>query len=113
LAAGLRPSVIAGFFGALLLGILLSIAFTQGLQTLASALFIGAFVLALLLRVYRAEYLMGFVLGMTFTFGAVLPTLIGSIIAAVSAMVHLGIRPLLARLWSKLGNKGSVTTRKA
>jgi len=90
-------SVIAGFAAALLLGALLSVCFTRGYETAASSLFLGMFVLALLLRVYRAECLLGFVLGMTFTFGAVLPTIIGSIIAIFSAAVHLGIRPLFMR----------------
>ena len=89
--------VVAGFAGALLLGALLSVCFTRGYETAASSLFLGMFVLALLLRVYRAECVLGFVLGMTFTFGAVLPTIIGSIIAAISAAVHLAARPVLVR----------------
>lgn len=95
-----RPaaSVVAGFAGALLFGVLLSVCFTHGYETAASSLFLGMFVLALLLRVCRAECVLGFVLGMTFTFGAVLPTLVGSIIAGISAAVHLGVRPVLVRL---------------
>ena len=58
--------------------------------------------LALLLPVYRAECVLGFVLGMTLTFGAVLPTVFGSIIAAVSVVVHLYVRPVLMRLWTWL-----------
>lgn len=101
-------SAIAGFAGAMLFGILLSAAFTHGYETAASSLFLGMFVAALLLRVYRAECLLGFVLGMTFTFGAVLPTLIGLIIAAVSALVHLMIRPLLVRLRNRFRRPQSV-----
>jgi hypothetical protein len=95
-----RPtaSVVAGFACALLLGVLLSVCFTHGFERAASSLFLGMLVLALLLRVYTAECLLGFVLGMTFTFGAVLPTIIGSIIAMGSAAVHLGVRPVLVRL---------------
>jgi hypothetical protein len=96
--SGLQSTVFTGFFASLLLGVLLSVAFSNGYETVASSLFLVMFVLAVLLRVYRAEYLLGFVLGMTFAFGAVLPTLVGSIIAAVSAVVHLGIRPLLVWL---------------
>jgi len=108
-ASTLPMNVIVGLVAALLLGALLSFAFTQGYESMASSLFVGMFVLAVLLRVYRAECLLGFVLGMTFTFGAVLPTLIGSLIAAVSAIVHLGIRPLLARLWRRFKRAKSVT----
>jgi hypothetical protein len=105
----LMASVIAGFAGALLLGVLLSVCFTQGYERAASSLFLGMFVLALLLRVYRAECLLGFVLGMTFTFGAVLPTIIGSIIAMISAAVHLGVRPVLVRVLGGSKSKRTLT----
>ena len=94
----LPASVVAGFMGSLFFGILLSVSFTRDYQTIASYLFLGMFLLALLLPVYRAECVLGLVLGMTFTFGAVLPTGIGSIIAAVSASIHFYVRPLLVHL---------------
>lgn len=99
----LSRSVVAEFLGALLFGSLLSICFTHGYETASSSLFLGMFVLAVLLRVYRAECLLGFVIGMTFTFGAVLPALIGSIVAGVSALVHLAVRPVLVGLWNRFG----------
>jgi len=95
----LPMSVVAGFVGSLLFGILLAVAFTNHFQSLASYLFLGLILLAVLLPVYRAECVLGFVLGMTFTFGAVLPTVVGSIIGALSAAIHLFLRPLLLRLW--------------
>lgn len=107
-APKLPLTVIIGFLGPLVLGILLSVAFSNDYETMAASLFLGMFVLALLLPVYRAECLLGFVLGMTFTFGAVLPTLIGSVVAAVSAVVHLGIRPLLVWLWHRFIRPKSV-----
>lgn len=96
--AGLPAGAVAGFAAALALGIALSACFTYGYETAASVLFFGTLVLALLSRVYRAECVLGFVLGMTFTFGAVLPTLIASAIAAVSAAAHLLLWRPLARL---------------
>ena len=47
----------------------------------------------LVLRSYWAEYLFGFVVGMAFVFGSVLPTLIGSVAVSISAIAHLVIRP--------------------
>jgi hypothetical protein len=99
-ASKLPMSVVAGFAGALLFGIVLSASFTYDYENVASVMFRGMFLLALLLPVYRAECVLGFVLGMTFTFGAVLPTAIGSIFAALSAAVHLLFRPALVRLWN-------------
>jgi hypothetical protein len=96
----------AGFAAALAYGLLLSWSYTHGLEALSSALFLGAFALAVLLRIYRAECVLGFVLAMSYTFGGVLPILIATVIASVSALVHLGGRPLLARLWRRMRGGG-------
>ena len=73
---------------ALLWGAALSLAFMLG-HPAVSFIFFGAFVAALFLHVYRAEYVLGFALGLTFTFGAVLPVLIASVIALYSFLAHL------------------------
>ena len=62
----------------------------------------GMLLLALMLPVYRAECVLGFVLGMTFTFGAILPTVVASVIAAFSALVHLCVRPVFMGRWNRL-----------
>ena len=49
------------------------------------------------LPTYRAEYLFGFVLGMTFVFGSILPTLFGLLAVALSAAAHLLLWP--AGMW--------------
>jgi hypothetical protein len=100
-------SVVAGFVGALLFGISLSVAFTNNFESIATYLFQGALLLAILLPIYHAEYELGFVLGMTFTFGAVLPTVVGSVIGALSAVVHLFLRPVLVRLWKSVSRRRS------
>jgi hypothetical protein len=101
-AVKLPASVIAGFAGALLFGIALSASFMTGHDSISLALFQAMLLLALLLPVYRVECLLGFVLGMTFTFGAVLPTFIGSVIAAISAAVHFLVYPLFVLGWKRL-----------
>ena len=95
-------SIIAGFLVALLVGIALTVAFTMGNEAVASYIAQGIIVLAVLLPIYRAECFLGFVLGMTFTFGAVLPTAIGSVFAALSAVMHLLVYPLLGPIWTWL-----------
>jgi hypothetical protein len=97
--SSLPVRVVAGFVCSLVIGILLSVSFTTHHESVASYLFLGILLLAVVLPVYRAECVLGFVLGMTLTFGAVLPTMFGSIIGAVSAAIHLLLRPGLARLW--------------
>ncbi len=97
------PQIIrAGFLGAFAFALTLAIAFSTGHSDVAGLMFRGMLVLALLLPVYRAECVLGFVLGMTFTFGVVLPTAIATLLAGLSALVHLGIRPVMHRLWVRV-----------
>ncbi|NYZ62769.1 hypothetical protein [Luteimonas deserti] len=104
-AADLRRVVLAGVFGfsvAALTGVFLSVAFVQGHENLAGLVLMAALGLAVLLRADRAECLLGFVLAMTFVFGAVLPVLIGSVVVVVSMLAHRIVYPLAYRLWRRL-----------
>lgn len=76
--------VALGFLLPLLMGAALSLSFQLQLQALTETLFFGLLLLALLLPAHRPESLLGFVLGMSWTFGAVLPLLIGGLIAGLS-----------------------------
>lgn len=109
-ASRLPLTVVVGFVVALLFGILIAICFTHGYETVLSYLFPGMVVLALLLPAYRAECVLGFALGMTLTFGAVLPTVIATIITIASALTQLWIYPLVMRQWAWLKKSRSTTT---
>lgn len=98
-------SAIAGFTGALVLGGLLAFGFSHGYENFTGTLFQVMLLLALLLPAYRAETLLGFVFGMNIVFGAVLPTAIGGILAALSAVVHLLLWPMLMRAWRWMRGK--------
>lgn len=50
------------------------------------------------LPVYRIECIFGFVVGMTFTFGAVLPTLVAVVFAAVSVVAHFIFRAVMSAI---------------
>jgi hypothetical protein len=83
-------------FGAsLLFGIVLSALITFEVSGLSSYMLFSVFILALFFPVYHAECLLGFVIGMTYSVGAVLPTFIGSILAFVGALIYLLIRPAI------------------
>lgn len=88
-------SIMVGFVASLFYGVSLAVAFTQHNETIAASLFLGMLWLAVLIPVYRAEYILGFVLGMTFTFGAILPTLVASLVAVVSAILHFVVRRII------------------
>ena len=83
---------IYGFLIALLFGILLSLFFTLGYPNLSGYMIYGLFLLALFFPIYRAECLLGFVIGMTYTFGAILPTGVGTIFALIGAVLYLYVR---------------------
>ena len=102
-AAGLARGVFVGFFAELLFGASLAATFSLGYQDVTSILFFGMLLLALVFRVYRAECVLGFVLGMTFTFGAILPALVASVTAVISAVAHRVRYPLARRVWMALG----------
>lgn len=48
--------------------------------------------LALFVNVSRPEQLLGFVLGMSYTFGGVLPIIVGLVLMTLGAVVHYGLR---------------------
>jgi len=84
-----------GFLLPLLLGAALSLAFTLQAQALTEAIFFGLMLLAVLLPAHHAESLFGFVLGMSWTFGALLPTFIGGVLAGLS----WALRSFARRAW--------------
>ncbi len=99
---GAAARAMAGFAGAVLVGIALSASFAAGYESVSSGIFFGALASGVVLPVYRAEYVFGFVLGMTFVFGSVLPSIAASVAAALSAAAHFAVRPALASLWRKV-----------
>lgn len=91
---GLPAAIWIGFAGALLYGAALATAFELDLPAVTSALFFGLFLLAAALPIYRAECILGFVMGMTFTFGGVLPALVAAVFAALSFVLRFAFRRL-------------------
>jgi hypothetical protein len=94
--------VIYGFTAALVFGILLSVFFTLDYSNISGYMLIGLFLLAPFFSIYRAECVLGFVIGMTFTFGAVLPTAFGAIFASIGAILYRYVRPLVSHIVSRL-----------
>lgn len=97
-ASGTARSVGFIAFGSIAVGAALSAAFVYGYDTATSYIFMGCILSGLVLPVYRGEYVLGFVLGMTFTFGAVLPTFAALFVLVISVVAHHLVYPALA--WS-------------
>ncbi len=87
--------LLIGFALPLLLGLALAQAFSVQAQALTEGLFLLILLLALLLPAHRPECLLGFALGMSWTFGAVIPTLVGALIAGLSWL----LRGLARQAW--------------
>jgi len=81
-----------------LYGAALATSFELGASTTTSDLFFGLVVLAAALPIYRVECILGFVVGMTFTFGAVLSALVAVVLAAVSVTVRFAFRSVIAAI---------------
>lgn len=97
-----EPRVVAGLLAAAVAGLALSAAFLAGREDLAGATLLLTALAALAVRAYRVEYLLGFALGMTWTFGGILPVLIGGVLALASAAAAFVLRPGLTRLMRAL-----------
>lgn len=100
-------AVVVGFVGSVLFGALLSILFSTDHEAVLSYMVMSLPLLALLFPIYRAEYVLGFVLGMTFTFGAVLPTGFAALVALVASVLYQFVRPVLLRIGRWAAGKGA------
>ncbi|OOV29859.1 hypothetical protein BXU11_08345 [Flavobacterium sp. LM5] len=90
------------FVGALFFGIVLSVFFLLGNQDVPFYMLVGLLVFAFFFPIYRAECLLGFVLGMTYTFGGVLPIIIGTVLVLITGAIYLLLLPILRFIWSRV-----------
>ena len=86
---------------ALFLGGALSVGFHLGAESFTAGTFFITILLAIALPGYRAEFLLVWMLGMSWTFGSVLPTSIGTLIVRLSALLNLVAWPAIKRRWPK------------
>jgi hypothetical protein len=82
------PTLAAGTAGSLVYGAALAASYLLGLEQLSVVLFFGLFVCTLAFPIYRAEFIFGFVLGMTIAFGSVIPLAIALFFAMVSFVLR-------------------------
>lgn len=80
------------FLGALLFGISLGLSIYYQFKIFSGNVPLILFVLALFVPTYRSEYYLGFVLGLTWHIGGVLPVLVGSVFVLFSAGIYIYLR---------------------
>ena len=88
--------VLLGWAGALGFGLALAWGTLHDAPAAASAPAI-LLLLGLCFPIYRAECVLGFVLGMTPAVGSVLPLTFATLMAGAGAVMYLGLRPVLIR----------------
>lgn len=103
-----RITLLAPFFGffltGLVFGILLSTSFTNEYKPFLDNVLYIIIVLSFIIPVYYSEFILGFILGMTYTFGAIIPTVFILIIAVIGLVAYRLIRPIILSLTTRLGN---------
>jgi hypothetical protein len=102
-------TIVYGFFAALLYGVLVSIFFTYDIASVPGYMLLGILVIALFYPIYRAECILGFVLGMTIIFGAFIPTIVAGIFSLPGILLYRLIRPTIIYLSANIFRKASLT----
>jgi hypothetical protein len=100
--AALRMAAVA-FVGAALYGGAMAIGFSTGYDEVSSFLFQALPVVGLLLPIFRAEYLLGFIVALSMCFGGVLPLIIATGVAGMSLVLHATVRRGVSWLMARRG----------
>lgn len=93
--------ILIGFFGMLIVSVLQSLAFKLGYQNITKYLALSLIFIGLFLPIFRAECVLGHVLGAVFTFGPVIPIIGILVMASVSALSNLVLKPFILRMLSR------------
>jgi hypothetical protein len=89
------------FFAGLLYAGSMAYCFLTDKEEINGILFQGLFILALIFPLYRAEFFLGFVMGLTYTFGAILPTFIASAFVGISYIAHKFVYSFILTIFGK------------
>jgi hypothetical protein len=94
-------SVLLLFVAGLLYAGSMAYCFEMDKSDINGVLFPALFLWALIFPLYRAEFFLGFVLGMTYTFGAILPTFIASVFVGISFIAHKYVYLFVLKIFKK------------
>ncbi|WP_297693309.1 hypothetical protein [uncultured Eudoraea sp.] len=98
-----ETAVFRRFIAALVFGILISLLWEFKFESILKYLILFPILVAFFIPVHLPEYLMGFVLGMIFTFGGVLPIIIGVILLVACLIINRLVRFFRTLIKSKAG----------
>ena len=87
------------FIIGLIVGMALAISFTYSFKFFLDNVLYIFLILGLLVPIFYSEFILGFIVSLTYTFGAVLPTAFVLIVATVGFLLFKLVRPLLLKLF--------------
>ena len=80
--------ILQRFSAALLFGLVASILWKFGFNDFLKYYILSPIVIAIFRPLYFSEYLLGFVIGMLFTFGGILPIIVGTVLLILCFLVN-------------------------
>lgn len=96
------PRTLGLFLIGLAFAILLATSFTFEYKPFLDSVLYIILGLSLIIPIYYSEFILGFIIGMTFTFGAILPTAFILILAAFGFLIYRFIRPQILKIAKRL-----------
>ena len=102
-----RFQIISYFITGLCLAILLVIAFINNYTPFLENVPYIFLLLSLFIPIYFSEFILGFILGMSYTFGVILPTAFVLILTILGFLIYKFIRPIFVKIANKLFPKKS------
>ena len=91
-------NVLGRFMIGLIFGIILAVSFVHNFNPFLDNVLYILLILTFIVPLFFSEFILGFVLGMTYTFGAILPTVFIFIIAVAGFLIYRFIRPLIFKV---------------
>lgn len=90
-------SVILTFLSALVYGGAIAFCFSQGVEDVPFYMLVTLIAFSLFFPIYRGEFFLGLIVGLTYTFGGVLPVIIVSLLCVIGLFSYKLVRP--AAMW--------------
>lgn len=103
-SGNLKSKLLGLFMIGLVLGVLIATSFTNEYNLFLDNILYIILMLSLIVPIYYAEFMLGFILGMTYTFGTILPTIFILVTAAIGIISYRFVRPAIMKLTMRFTN---------
>lgn len=90
------------FLLAVLFAILIVVFSSTGNSEISYFMFLALFIVALFIPIFKAEYFLGFILGLSYSFGGALPVVIAIVLATIFYLIFNYIKPIFIFIGTKI-----------